>query len=43
MLFQFFAEATTASVTAVMQQESLVRKMHFPRMVIPLATVLTRR
>jgi ABC-2 type transport system permease protein len=41
MLFQFFAEATSTAVTAVVLQENLVRKMHFPRMVIPLASVLT--
>jgi ABC-2 type transport system permease protein len=37
----FFAEATGASVGAVMARENLVRKIHFPRMVIPLAVVLT--
>jgi ABC-2 type transport system permease protein len=41
VLFSFFQEATIASVTSVVQRENLVRKMHFPRMVIPLATVLT--
>jgi ABC-2 type transport system permease protein len=41
VLFTFFAEATLACVTAVVNRESLVRKMHFPRLVIPLATVLT--
>ncbi|MGI8922013.1 MAG: ABC transporter permease [Solirubrobacteraceae bacterium] len=41
MLITYFQEATGASVTAVLNRESLVRKMHFPRMVIPLATVLT--
>lgn len=41
MLFGFFGEATGASVSCVLSRESLVRKMHFPRMVIPLATVLT--
>jgi ABC-2 type transport system permease protein len=41
VLFSFFQEATGASVAAVVQRESLVRKMHFPRIVIPLATVLT--
>jgi ABC-2 type transport system permease protein len=37
----FFAESTAASVSAVMAREGLVRKIHFPRMVIPLAVVLT--
>ena len=41
VLFTFFSEATQASLTAVVNRESLVRKMHFPRLVIPLATVLT--
>jgi ABC-2 type transport system permease protein len=41
VLFAFFAEATQACVPAVVNRESLVRKMHFPRLVIPLATVLT--
>lgn len=41
VLFTFFQEATGASVTAVINRESLVRKMHFPRMVIPLSVVLT--
>ena len=41
VLFTFFQEATGRSVMAVVENESLVRKMHFPRMVIPLATVLT--
>jgi ABC-2 type transport system permease protein len=41
MMFQFFTEATGNSVVAVVNNENLVRKMHFPRMVIPLATVLT--
>jgi ABC-2 type transport system permease protein len=41
VLFTFFSEATQASVQAVVNRENLVRKMHFPRIVIPLATVLT--
>jgi ABC-2 type transport system permease protein len=41
VLFNFFQEATGRSVTAVVENEALVRKMHFPRMVIPLSTVLT--
>jgi ABC-2 type transport system permease protein len=41
VLFNFFQEATGRSVTSVTDNEALVRKMHFPRMVIPLATVLT--
>ena len=41
VLFNFFQEATGRSVTSVVDNEPLVRKMHFPRMVIPLSTVLT--
>jgi len=41
VLFNFFTEATGRSVMAVVENEGLVRKMHFPRMVIPLSTVLT--
>jgi ABC-2 type transport system permease protein len=41
VLFSFFSEATQASVTSVIHRESVVRKMQFPRMVIPLSTVLT--
>jgi ABC-2 type transport system permease protein len=41
VLITFFQEATGNSLTSVINREALVRKMHFPRMVIPLATVLT--
>jgi ABC-2 type transport system permease protein len=41
VLFQFFGEATNGSVTAVVRRENLLRKMRFPRLVIPLSTVLT--
>ncbi len=41
MLFEFFAEATTAAVRSVVDQENMVRKTQFPRIVIPLAVVLT--
>lgn len=41
VLFTFFQEATTGSVTSVVAQEGVVRKTQFPRLVIPLATVLT--
>jgi ABC-2 type transport system permease protein len=39
--FTFFQEATTAAVTSVATQEAVVRKTQFPRLVIPLSTVLT--
>ncbi len=41
VLISFFQEATLGSVMSVVNQESVVRKTHFPRLVIPLATVLT--
>lgn len=39
--YTFFQEATTNAVTSVVAQEGVVRKTQFPRLVIPLATVLT--
>lgn len=41
VLFTFFTEATGAAVTSVIDRENLVRKIHFPRLVIPVATVTT--
>ncbi len=41
VLFGFFSEATQAAVTSVVNQESIVRKTQFPRLVIPLSVVLT--
>ena len=41
VLFTFFQESSTNSVTSVVAQEGVVRKTQFPRMVIPLSTVLT--
>lgn len=41
VLFTFFSEATGGAVTSVMIRENMVRKIHFPRMVIPLAVVTT--
>ena len=41
VLYTFFAEATGNSVQSVLNRESLVRKMQFPRMVIPLSVVVT--
>jgi len=41
VLFTFFQEATQNSVTSVVAHEGVVRKTQFPRLVIPLATVLT--
>jgi ABC-2 type transport system permease protein len=39
--YGFFQEATSNAVTSVVAQEGVVRKTQFPRLVIPLATVLT--
>jgi ABC-2 type transport system permease protein len=39
--FTFFQEATANAVTSVVSQEGIVRKTQFPRLVIPLSTVLT--
>lgn len=41
VLFTFFQEASTNSVTSVVSQEGVVRKTQFPRLVIPVSTVLT--
>jgi ABC-2 type transport system permease protein len=41
VLFTFFQESTSNSVGSVVAQEGVVRKTQFPRLVIPLATVLT--
>jgi ABC-2 type transport system permease protein len=40
VLFTFFAEATAGSVRSVVDNEALVRKIQFPRLVIPLSVVL---
>jgi len=40
VLFTFFAEGTMGSVRCVLDNEALVRKIQFPRMVIPLSIVL---
>ena len=41
VLFSFFQEATTQAVPSIVNQESVVRKTQFPRLVIPLSVVLT--
>ncbi len=41
VIFGFFQESTSAAVYSIVAQEGVVRKTHFPRLVIPLATVLT--
>ena len=40
VLFTFFAEATTGAIRSVVDRENLVRKIQFPRLVIPLSVVL---
>lgn len=40
VMYQFFADATASAVTSVLDRENLVRKIQFPRIVVPLATVL---
>jgi ABC-2 type transport system permease protein len=41
IIYTFYAESTGTSVTSVPDHETLVRKVHFPRLVIPLSVVLT--
>jgi ABC-2 type transport system permease protein len=41
VLYGFFQEATNQAVPSIVSQESIVRKTQFPRLVIPLAVVLT--
>jgi len=41
VLFGYFSETTAKSVTALVDRENLLRKIHFPRMVIPMSVALT--
>ena len=41
VVFTFFADSTNAAVTSVVDRETLVRKIEFPRLVVPLSVVLT--
>jgi len=41
VMFGFISEATSQSVRAIVSRESLVRKIEFPRLAVPLSTVLT--
>jgi ABC-2 type transport system permease protein len=41
VLFNFFAEITNNAVISLPARENLLRKMHFPAIVIPLAVVVT--
>jgi ABC-2 type transport system permease protein len=40
MLFTFFSETSSRGVTALIERENLLRKVRFPRMVIPLSVTL---
>ncbi|HEX8743764.1 MAG TPA: ABC transporter permease [Thermoleophilaceae bacterium] len=39
--FTFFADATSGAISSLVDRENLVRKIHFPRLVVPLSVVLT--
>jgi ABC-2 type transport system permease protein len=41
VLFGFFSEGTGNAVTSLVERETLLRKVRFPRMVVPLSVVLT--
>jgi ABC-2 type transport system permease protein len=41
ILYFYFSEATNRAVACVVDNENLVRKIHFPRLAIPLSTVGT--
>lgn len=41
VLWTYFVETTTASVTSLVGREGMLRKMRFPRLVIPLSVGLT--
>jgi ABC-2 type transport system permease protein len=41
VLFSFLSEATAGSVRSLVLRENLVRKIEFPRLAVPMATVLT--
>jgi ABC-2 type transport system permease protein len=41
VLWNYFLEATTVSVTCLLDREGVLRKIRFPRMVVPLSVSLT--
>jgi ABC-2 type transport system permease protein len=41
VLFTFFSDATTMAMLSLVSRESLLRKLSFPRMIIPTAATLT--
>jgi len=40
VLYTFFADATTLAMSSIVSRETLVRKMSFPRLIIPTSTTL---
>jgi ABC-2 type transport system permease protein len=41
VLFSFFGEVTSGCLNCLVTRENLLRKMHFPRVVVPLSVVVT--
>lgn len=41
VIFTFLSESTTVAVSSLVDRENLVRKVQFPRLVIPLSVVMT--
>ena len=41
VLFTFFSDATSIGMTSIVARESLIRKMTFPRLIIPMSATLT--
>jgi ABC-2 type transport system permease protein len=41
VLYTFFADATVTALSSLLDRENLVRKIQFPRVVVPLSAVLT--
>jgi ABC-2 type transport system permease protein len=41
MLFTYFSESTSSAVTCLAERQSLLRKIRFPRMAIPMSVALT--
>jgi ABC-2 type transport system permease protein len=41
VLYTFVSEATSGALTSLVDRESLVRKIEFPRLAVPMASVLT--
>ena len=41
VLYSFLSEATSGALTSLVDRESLIRKIDFPRLAVPMASVLT--